>query len=231
MPASQLMALCFAGVVCVGPLAIYLCWLAGVNRRPHPTVVSGVWDFARLYAALSGVVLVGGVLLLTLVQSDSRFLARGNWEQVKANWGQEWVNWTLVMVGYLTLVLGVSALVAAARARLLCVYNVDPADADRAVEDALEKAGLPTARHGNRWGDGIPLVEVTPFHGTAHAGIYLLSNSQATREELERHLRPALEALPSPDNPSAPWFTSLASGVVVLLLGFVLIGVYLTMTR
>lgn len=231
MPASQLMALCFAGVVCAGPLAIYLCWLAAVNRRPHPTVVSGTWDFARLYAALSGFVLVGGVLLLTLVQSDSRFLARGNWEQVKANWGQEWVNWSLVMVGYLLLVVGVSALVAASRSRLLCVYNVDPADADRAVEEALEKSGLPTTRHGNRWGDGIPLIEAAPFHGAAYVGVTFLSNSRATREELERHLRPALESLPAPDNPSAPWLTSLASGVVVLLIGFVLIGIYLTMTR
>ncbi len=231
VPATQLIVLCFAGVVCVGPLAIYLCWLAGVNRRPAPTVVAGAWDFARLYAALSGFVLVGGVVLLSLVQTDSRFVARGDWAQLQVNWEQERVNWTLTMVGYLTLVIGVAALVAASRARLLCVYNVAPADADKAVEEALEKAGLPTVRHGNRWGDGIPLVEVVPFHGTAHVGIHLLSNSRATRDELERHLRPALLALAAPDNPAAPWLTSLASGTVMVLVGFVLFGVYLTLTR
>jgi len=225
------MVLCFAGVVCVGPLAIYLCWLAGVNRRRTPTVVTGGWDFARLYAALSGFLLVGGVLLLSLVQNDSRVLARGDWAQLRVNWGQERVTWTFAMVGYLLLVIGVAALVTAARARTLSVYNVTPAAADRAVESALEKAGLPTLRHGNRWGDGVPLVEVAPFHGAAHVGIHLLSNSRQTRDELERHLRPALEALPAPDNSAAPWLTSLASGAVMLLVSFVLYGAYLTVFR
>lgn len=231
MQAPQLVVLSFAGVVCIGPLAIYLCWLASVNRRPTPTVVSGPWDFARLYAALSGCVLVGGAVLLSLVQGDGRLLARGDWTQVRAHWEDDRVNWTLAMVGYLTLVVGVAALVAAGRSRTLCVYNVSPADAERVIEESLEKAGLPTVRHGNRWGDGIPLVEVVPFHGAAHVGIQLLSNSQRTREELYRHLRPALATLAAPDNPAAPWLTSLASGVVVVLVGLVLFGSYLTIMR
>jgi len=231
VPASQLMVWCFAGVVCVGPLAIYLCWLAGLNRRATPTVVAGAWDFARLYAALSGFLLVGGVLLLSLVQDDSRLLARGDWAQLRVNWGQERVTWTFTMVGYLVLVVGVAALAASTRARTLSVYNVSPADVDRSVEAALRKAGLPAARQGNRWGSQIPLVEVSPFHGTAHVGIHLLSGSRPTRDELERHLRSSLTDLPAPDNPAAPWLTTLASGAVMLLVAFVLFGAYLTLMR
>lgn len=51
-------------VVLILPIAAYLFVLGRINRRPHPLVVSGPWDFAGILFAASGFLLVGGPALL-----------------------------------------------------------------------------------------------------------------------------------------------------------------------
>src|SRR6476661_8012817 len=90
-----ILVLCLAGVFCLAPLAIYFLWLAFVTRRDQPTVISGPWDFVGLVAGLSGFILFGGGLVLSLVQSNFRYWMRGNFESLRAAWGQEKVTWIL----------------------------------------------------------------------------------------------------------------------------------------
>jgi hypothetical protein len=51
-------------IVSLFPLAVYCLILAGINRRDRPLVVRGVWDFAGVLAALSGILLWTGPVLL-----------------------------------------------------------------------------------------------------------------------------------------------------------------------
>ena len=214
------------------PVTFYLCWLAAVNKKSRPTVVSGRWDFAIVLAALSGFILIGGVLLLSLVQSDSRFLMRGNFAQLRDGWGESSAAWLFIAVGYLALVIGASALTLTNRTRWLSIYNVDSATAERAVETALESSGIVGAtRFGHRWANGAGLLDLVPFRGMCHVTIRFVSGSAAVREEIERHLRAELATAESADNASAPWSGTLAGAGVLLSLCLVGLVLYVIFFR
>jgi hypothetical protein len=218
---AQFVTLCFSGLFCLAPVSFYLCWLAGVNRRDRPTVVAGHWDFAAVLASLFGFLLVGGVLLLSLASSDARLFTGGNVDRLKVVFEQQWVTWMLLLVGYAALV-GVAASVGArGRRHWLSVYNLDADTAERVIEAALERSGLVARRQGNLWADDRRLVEARTFHGTAHTTIRILCPHDRQREEIERHLRSELAATESGPGPAAPWFSSVAVGSVILVVGFV----------
>src|SRR5262249_39047897 len=105
---------------------MYLFWLAMITRRVRPTVVSGQWDFVGVVLGLSGFIVFGGGLVLWLLQSNFRYLMRGNFEAFRAAWGQEKVTWIFFALLYLICVIGWIVLTLAARRRSLVVYNVDP---------------------------------------------------------------------------------------------------------
>src|SRR5437660_9698053 len=140
-PLTFFLVVCVATVLCLPPLAGYLLWLTVLTRRERPTVVSGAWDFAGLLVGLSGFLLFGGVLLLTLVQSNFRFWTRGNFEAIKGSWGQEKTSWALVVVGYLVLVIGGAYLTLASRRRSLVVYNIDPERFEAVLAEVFENLG------------------------------------------------------------------------------------------
>jgi hypothetical protein len=214
---TQLITVCFAALCCIMPVTFYLCWLASVNKKLHPTVVSGKWDFVLVLAALSGFLLVGGALLLTLVQSDTRFILRGNFGQLREGWGQNAVAWLLVAVGYLMLVVGTAALTLTNRSRWLSVYNVDATNAERVIDSALELSQIQNViRYGNRWANGPGILEMVPFHGMSHVTIRMLSLSPVTRAEIEKQLRAELSTSSTPENGSAAWIGTLAGAGVLL---------------
>ncbi len=227
MSSAQLIASCFASLGCLLPVTFYLCWLASVNKRVHPTVVSGRWDFAIVLAALSGFILVGGAILLTLVQSDTRFLMRGNFEQLREGWGQNAAAWLFLAVGYLLLVIGASALTLTNRTRWLSIYNVDVPTAERVIEVALESSGIRGAtRFGDRWANGPGLLDLVPFRGMSHVTIRLVCSTPEMRAEIERHLRAELALSVAADNAAAPWIGTLAGAGVLLNLCIVGITLY-----
>ena len=228
----QLIAACFASLLCLMPLTFYLCWLASVNKKPHPTVVSGRWDFALVLAALSGFLIVGGVLLLTLVQSDTRFVMRGNFDHLGEGLSRSSAAWLFVAVGYLALVIGAAALTLANRTRWLSVYNVEVGTAEAAIGAALERSGIGGAtRYGDRWANGPGLLDMVPFRGMSHVTIRLLSATTETRAEIERHLRAELAVAESADNAAAPWMGTLAGAGVLLNLCLVGLALYVLSFR
>jgi hypothetical protein len=140
---SFILVVCFTGLFCLTPLAVYLLWLALLNRRDRPTVVAGPWDFAALLCGLSGFVLFGGGLLLSLLQSNVRFWMRGNFEALREAWGQEQTTWALIVVAYLLVVVGGAALALVSRVRTLVVYNVDPEQLEVTLAELFDQMGRP----------------------------------------------------------------------------------------
>jgi hypothetical protein len=211
------LVVCLAAVLCLAPLAGYLLWLTVLTRRERPTVVSGTWDFIGLLVGLCGFILFGGVLLLTLVQSNFRFWARGNFEAVKAAWGQEKTSWALVAVGYLVLVVGGTYLTLSARRRSLVVYNVDPERFETLLAEVFENLGRPAERRGNQWVSGVPLCELDPFAAGKTVTLRWLCDDRALFQEVERHLRDVARTVVTLDNPAGRWLAGAAIGCVVVI--------------
>lgn len=228
---SVVILICFAGMVCVAPVAFYLCWLATVNRRERPTVVNGAWDFAGVLAALSGFLLVGGMILLAVVLNDPRLFTRGSFQQLQGIFEQQWQYWILVFVGYTSLI-GLLALTGIRRrAKWLSVYNVDADTAEDAIEQSLKQAALSATRYGNVWSDQRKLVQMAPFHGTRHVTIHILVPHSEQRDEIERHLRLHFRLSPSPENPAASWISALAGGSVLTVVLLVALMMYILYVR
>jgi hypothetical protein len=217
LPFSFILVTCIAGVVCLAPLAVYFLWLALINRRARPTVIAGGWDFTALLLGLSGFILFGGGLLLSLLQSNVRFWMRGNFQALRDAWGQEHLSWSVIAGLYLLVVGGGVGLTLLARRRTLVVYNIDPDEFEELVAEVFDQIGRPVERRGNLWVGTAPLFELEPFAHGRTVTLRWLSDDPHLFQEADRQLRLAATGAPTRDNPSARWLMSAAvgSGVIV----------------
>jgi nucleoside-diphosphate-sugar epimerase len=212
VPTPPVVVVCLGGLFCLAPLAVYLLWLGLVTRRDRPTVLSGPLDFAALAAGLSGFVLFGGGLVLTLLQSNFRYLMRGNFESLRKAWGDEQNTWILLSALYLLAVVGAVALTLAARRRSLVVYNVDPDEFEATVGEVFDRLGRPVERKGRAWVGGGPLFELDRFDGGRTVTLRWVSKDAALFAEAERLIREAVGNTPADDNPATRWLMSAAGG-------------------
>lgn len=225
-----ILVVCLAGVFCLIPLAMYLLWLAQVTRRDHPTVVSGPWDFAGLALGLSGFVLFGGGIVLTLLQSNSRFWMRGKFNDLHAMWMQEQVFWSRIVFYYLVLVGGAVAYELFARRRSLVVYNVEPAAFEALLTEVFEQLGRAVERRGKLWVAGAPLFELDTFEGGYTVTLRWISPDQRLFEDVTRQLRAALATQSTAENAVTRWLMAAAVGcgtVVVCCFGLLVYGLSL----
>jgi hypothetical protein len=221
------LALCFAGVFCLTPLAVYLLWLAGVNRRPRPTVVSGPADFLALVGGLSGFLLFGLVIFVTVVQSNTRYGLRGNGAQLRELWDREKGYWLATAGAYVGAVASAVIVGYARRGRTLSVYGIDSDAALAAIDHELSEIKATAKRIGYRWGD---VLRLDPNRGLGHATVAITTPDAATADELDRRLRRVLPlAMPAATTP-AGWFQTAALGCsigAVCSLGLVLVYVWI----
>jgi hypothetical protein len=227
-----ILVLCLAAVFCLAPLSVYFLWLAFVTRRDRPTVLAGQWDFVGLVAGLSGFVLFGGGLVLSLVQSNFRYWMRGNFESLRAAWGQEKVTWILFAVLYLLVVVGWIATTLAGRRRSLVVYNVDPSAFETVLAEVLEQMNRPVERRGNLWVAGEPILELDRFDGGRTVTLRWVSEDRLLFQETERLVREAVRNLPANENPASRWLMACSVGAgVSAALSFGLLTYALSLVR
>ncbi|QJW92847.1 hypothetical protein [Frigoriglobus tundricola] len=213
-----ILAVCMCGVFCLIPLTMYLLWLARITRRDHPAAVSGSWDLAGLVLGLSGFIVFGGGLLLTLLQSNFRYLMRGNFEALRAAWVQEKLTWSLLVCLYLIFVLGGIGLTYLSRRRALVVYNIEPVEFETMLVEVFEQIGRSVTRRGKVWGDDAALCELDEFDAGRTVTLRWLSHDERLFEEVERRLRAAVATHPADDNPASRWLMSgaVGSGTIVM---------------
>lgn len=223
---------CLAGVFCLVPLAFYLLWLAQITRRERPVVVPGAWDFAALALGLSGFVLFGAGVLLSLLQSNFRFWMRGNVEALRAVWGQEQVTWSLLVFFYLIAVLGGIGLTLLARRRSLVVYNIEPGAFEALLNETFAQLGRPLERTGNLWASGAPLFELDAFESGRTVTLRWVSNDVRLFEDVARLLRVALAGHLTEENQVTRWLQSAAVGTgAVVACSFGLLVYYFSLAR
>ncbi len=229
---SQFVAICFLGMVCLGPVAFYCCWLASVNRRERPVVLHAGWDFVALIAALFGFLLLGGAFLISLAVADAKLFPSGDVERFRSLWEVNWFSWLLLFLGYLAFVSLIVAGVFHKLGRSLAIYNLDEASASGAIEHAFQAAGYTVQRKGNTWSLDSKFLELRAFHGTRHVGVRFLKPKDERTPRIESLLRQQLAATPTVENPAASWFASVATGLVILVVGLVgMIGYFVFFGR
>jgi hypothetical protein len=133
------------------PVALYFLALAFLNRRPHPTMLPGSWDFLGLLFAASGFLLfVAPALLRGLfrqILQDMTFAEeRPSADAVSAVISLQWLTWGL----YYLLVVGGGLLLAWLRAAKSVVYNIAPEELEHALDRACARLGLVATRSGTR---------------------------------------------------------------------------------
>jgi hypothetical protein len=214
MKPEHVLIVCLGGVFCLTPLSVYLFTLARITRRDHPTVVSGPWDFAGVVLGLSGFILFGGGLVLSVVQSNFRYLVRGNHEAFRDAWEREGQTWIIVSAVYVLLVVGIVVLTLLSRRRSLVVYNVEPATFEATLTEVFEHISRPVERRGNLWSQGAaPLFEVDRFVGGQTVTLRWVSEDVRLFEEVERLLREALREVQPDENVASRWLMACAGGL------------------
>lgn len=129
------------------PLALYLLFLAMLNHRRHPTLMSGPWDFVCVLLGLSGFLLVGGPALLSLFDSTLRsHLFSGNFERLRSAWHANSMIWSTIAASYFALLVGCIVLILMLRRRVTIVYNVDTDAVEGLVIATLDETGIPFQR-------------------------------------------------------------------------------------
>jgi hypothetical protein len=122
-------------------LAFYCWFVSAINRRTHPTMVSGVWDCACMLMAASGILLV---LIPYLINSmflrlEGRLPVEANAESGIAE--LMWANRVYWGLYYAFLVVGVLILLWWRRNRTV-IYNVDPSHFPRVLHQSLRDLDL-----------------------------------------------------------------------------------------
>lgn len=221
-----ILVLCLAAVFCFAPLAVYLYWLSKITRRLRPTVISGAWDFVGLLAGLSGFILFGGGLVVSLLQSNFRYWMRGNFNALRNQPDSDQIVWVLVAGGYLLLVFGLVALGLASRRRSLVIYNVEPAAFETILAEVCEHLNRPVERRGNVWASGEPLFELDRFPRGRTVTLRWLSSNLALFQDVDRLVREAVRPLAPEENPFSQWFMAAAFGSGLSALACFLLLVY-----
>jgi hypothetical protein len=210
---SFILVICLAGSFCLAPLAVYLLWLAQITRRERPTIISGTWDYAVLMVGLSGFILFGGGLTLSLLQSNFRYWMRGNLESLRAAWGQEWLTWSFLALLYILMVVGGIGLTLLSRRRSLVVYNVDLPVFESTLSEVFEHLNRPVERRGNVWFSGGPVLELDRFPRGKTVTMRWIGEDHLLYQDVERLLRETIRSLYTEENAVTQWIMAAAFGV------------------
>src|SRR5207253_6631933 len=138
---------------------------------------------AGVVLGLSGFIVFGGGLVLSVLQSNFRYATRGNHEAFHDAWQREGNVWIVISAVYVLLVIGTVALTLVARRRSLVVYNVDPAAFEATLTEVFEHLGRPVERRGNLWSNGAPLFELDRFVGGQTVTLRWVSDDTRLFEE------------------------------------------------
>jgi hypothetical protein len=133
------------------PIAVYCLLLGMINRRPHPVMVSGSWDFFGLLLAASGLILFGGPALLTIYYDrEIRDFLLGRFHLTTFPFHVLFLKWWGLWLLYYLIVVGGGAFLVWWRGSKTSIYNVEPLVFDDTLAGVLDRLGVEWTRMGNR---------------------------------------------------------------------------------
>ncbi len=137
-------------LACLLPLAFYVLVLGVVNRRPHPLLVSGAWDFVGLLFAASGFLIFGGPFVISTLNENWRiFFLLGPHNRGSSGSGDSlWTTWLVLSALYFVLVLAGAGLLVWMQRKQTVIYNIDLDSFEAALAAACVRLGLRPVRSG-----------------------------------------------------------------------------------
>jgi hypothetical protein len=233
------------GLAFVFPLAVYLLILANLNRRTHPVMVAGTWDFSEVLLACSGFLLFGGPCVLTSFNERWRgFWLHNNWTSLRYASREFWNFWITVGVLYFLVIL-IGAVYLLYRRRLAtAIYNIELPLLQDYISLALDRLGLDWMRIDNRFFIGAHpetsaaketgitavaptgtatspkvTVELDAFPRLRHVTLHWSSNGDGLRDAIEMELAKGLSEVRHDRNPIAVWMITLATILFAIMVG------------
>lgn len=233
------------------PIAIYCLFLASINRRNRPLIVSGIWDAVGLLFAVSGFFL--GTIPMLLAEFYIRTSLVDGRDHFLDVWLQNWILW---IVYFLFLITG-CALMLLWRSHKTMIYNVDSELFPRALERTLALLGLGmklnkeqlilTPMVPGEKAESTAVTETAPkpaaprpddsrhaeleiesFSSMCHITLHWDNYAPEVRREVERELDKSLESTAPLENPSAAWFLNISGLIlgmlVMVMLTFVIVS-------
>jgi hypothetical protein len=177
------------------PLALYCFFLAYLNRRQRPTMVSGPWDFVGVLFAASGFLLVGGPEALSAFYERQRFAwARGEPGSLPEGEDSQLYFWLGLWALYFVGVLAWAGLMLWRRRGVTAIYNIDPATFDEILPRVLNRVSVEWWRVANR-------VTLTD-RGTALDGAGRSNRTDTLGEASAVESPPSLALRPEPQSPA-----------------------------
>jgi hypothetical protein len=224
------------------PLGLYCLILAGINRRPHPVLVSGTWDCIGLLFGVSGFFLgvIPGLagLLYSNALREPPFL---------------------VVLAYFFLVAFGAVLAVWQRGKATVIYNINPEDWEKVFAAVLARFDMEQTRSGKHislGGSGIDDAHHQDNETAIQAKPHLLTSFQRTavlrvdsfpalnnvtlhwehvrsefREQIEAELTAALKTVETLDNPAGSWLLGIGGSIVTMVFFTVLVLVLLWLRR
>ncbi|HZU37968.1 MAG TPA: hypothetical protein VFA18_18755 [Gemmataceae bacterium] len=133
------------------PLALYCFALAAVNRRRHPVIVSGTWDFLGTLFGASGFLLFAGPYVLNCLNDrwrDQWLLASADPSADIGDAGHQ--LWWWIRAGYFMVIVAGAAWLVYRQRRVLSIYNINPAAVPEVIGQILDGLHLSWMWRGNR---------------------------------------------------------------------------------
>jgi hypothetical protein len=204
-----------AFLVCVAPIAFYFCWLSTVHRKKHPTVVNGVWDTLSVVLSCVGFLVVGGLVLLGLLQNDPRLLLLGTFQELVGVWERQWLAWLVSLIGYLLLIAAGVLLTLRGRATSMSVYHITSDQLVTSITKVFDQLNWEVSgRIGDTWKSTHGIVTLQSADGMRHSTVQIQS-SPTEQQAFFRVLRQELETVDSTDGPVQGWCTTTALSLVL----------------
>lgn len=203
------------------PLAVYALILYALNRRPHPILVPGPWDFALVLFATSGFFLFGGPAILAGFHERARdYMLLGRRPDA-----YESRFWFGVWIAYAIAVVATSCVLATRRRRATAVYNVDAVAFRQALAETLDRLRLEWLRDADQIFISVPengpqkqtvVVRLEDFVPLRHVTLYWTGGG-SVRQEVETELEQVLQTVFTRGNPVAGWMFSIAGSLFALM--------------
>lgn len=225
------------GLAFVFPVAVYFLILANLNRRSHPVMVSGPWDFSEVLLACSGFLIFGGICVLTGFNERWRaYWLYGNPRMLRSVTIDFWYFWLSVIGLYFLLLLAIAVYLLWRRRLATAIYNIELPTLQDYISLTLKRLGLDYQQIDHRYFIRPPeeatsdalrtpesagfapspsaaqrlMLELDNFRAVRHVTLHW-SATGALRDEIEAELARNLGEVRNGPNPVAKWMIILAT--------------------
>jgi hypothetical protein len=132
------------------PFSVYLLLLGIINRRAHPVLVPGVWDFVGILFAASGFLLVIGPAVISSGSESWRMFWLFGSKGGNPELGDDTIHlWGPLAALYFAVVMGGAIYLLRQRRGITAIYNVDADSFEKALAQVFGVLRLNPLRSGS----------------------------------------------------------------------------------